>query len=484
MDFYWLLIYSSVTGFVIIQVFLLLLQTWEHRRFARSRLRGSGKATARGRARVFVPCKGRDLGLKTNLERLLQQDYDNYEVVYIVEDRFDPAWDVIEAVRAAHPEVDSRIVVAGRARACGQKVHNLRIATEDIPESVDHLVFVDSDAQPRRQWLRCLVSRLETGETGIVTGYRWFIPRTNSLANCLLTAINGRAGFLLSTWDRYPVWGGSWGIRKELFEKAEIRRRWENTLSDDLVATCAIHENGLRVEFEPNCMVASPADGSLPWLIEFVRRQYFIARTYSPLYWNLGVVCNTIFSLHFLVSFCWIACSAATGRIPWVPVVALAVIHAINVTRGILRHSAAKTYFPEHWNRLRGTAWFDIATEPLAAICNWVGMGLSFFGRTIVWRGIEYRLSRDGKVVLLVREQPEEGLETCPRLRNTRCGRSARQRRRPVPAPVSSLLKKWVAVHFDLVSNTQSLLFNGLLGVPHGVQGVALRSPCVPVKCD
>ena len=41
-------------------------------------------------------------------------------------------------------------------------------------------------------------------------------------------------------------------------------------------------------------MVASPADGDLRQLIEFVRRQYLIARTYSPLFWKLGFGCNAL----------------------------------------------------------------------------------------------------------------------------------------------------------------------------------------------
>lgn len=393
---------------------MLLLQTWEHRRFARSRLGGSAKACAKGRVRVFVPCKGHDLELKTNLGRLLRQDYTNYEVVFIVEDVHDPALRVIEEVRHAYPDIPSRIVIAGKAADCGQKVHNLRAATETIPEAVDHLVFVDSDAQPRREWLRCLVSRLEVGNTGVVTGYRWFIPSRPTLANYILSVINARAGFLLGTWHRYPVWGGSWGIRRELFEKAEIRRRWERTLSDDLVATFAIHEHGLGVEYEPNCMVASPVDGDLLGLFEFVRRQYFIARTYSPLYWKLGLGCITVACIHYLWTLGWIVHSATQGTVAWLPLGAILAIQAANVVRGVLRHSAARAYFPEHWRHLRGPAFFDVGTEPLAVFLNWIGLGLSVFGRTIVWRGIEYRMSPGGKVLSLVRREPAHRANETP----------------------------------------------------------------------
>ena len=37
--------------------------------------------------RLLAPCKGVDLGLAENLRPLLEQDYPNYEVVFLVEAR-------------------------------------------------------------------------------------------------------------------------------------------------------------------------------------------------------------------------------------------------------------------------------------------------------------------------------------------------------------------------------------------------------------
>ena len=114
-----------------------------------------------GRVALFAPCKGLDIDLEANLRALLEQDYDDYEITFIVESTDDPACPAIRRAMATHSSVPARVVVAGRATDSGQKVHNLRVATEHLSRQIKYLAFVDSDARPRPQWLRSLVSRLD-----------------------------------------------------------------------------------------------------------------------------------------------------------------------------------------------------------------------------------------------------------------------------------------------------------------------------------
>ena len=81
-------------------------------------------------------------------------------------------------ISSLHRASDGRraLVVAGRAAASGQKVHNLLAATADLAAEIRALVFVDSDARPRRQWLRLAMARLAEPGVAAATGYRWFVP--------------------------------------------------------------------------------------------------------------------------------------------------------------------------------------------------------------------------------------------------------------------------------------------------------------------
>ena len=64
---------------------LLTLQTWEHRRFSRSRTRHPSREPPRGRIALLVPCKGADVDLESNLRPLFEQDHENYEMIFVVE---------------------------------------------------------------------------------------------------------------------------------------------------------------------------------------------------------------------------------------------------------------------------------------------------------------------------------------------------------------------------------------------------------------
>src|SRR5690348_14015920 len=49
-------------------------------------------------ATVIAPCKGIDEGLEENLSALLQQEYPDYEVIFVVDSESDPAVEVIEEI--------------------------------------------------------------------------------------------------------------------------------------------------------------------------------------------------------------------------------------------------------------------------------------------------------------------------------------------------------------------------------------------------
>jgi ceramide glucosyltransferase len=135
-------------------------------------------------ASVVVPCRGLDQGFSENISALFRQDYPRYELVFAFDDATDPALAAVEGIgrdfddagtRDA-PRVASRVVVAGRAEGCGQKVHNLRAAAREVDPASGVFVFVDTDARVRADWLRSLVAPLADKRVGAATGYRWFVP--------------------------------------------------------------------------------------------------------------------------------------------------------------------------------------------------------------------------------------------------------------------------------------------------------------------
>lgn len=398
----WLVVYLVLAGAALIPGVLVTMQAWEHRRYARSRCRQRKEQPPVGKVLLLAPCKGLDEGLEENLRRLFVQDHPHYELRLIVESDHDAACAVIRRLLAEYPRVKARLIVAGVATRSGQKVHNLLAATAELPEEVDVLAFVDSDARPRPEWLRLITQRLAKPDVSATTAYRWFIPARTSLANLLLYSVNCGVAMLVGPGKHTMIWGGSWAIRRDVFEKIKLREAWHGTLSDDLVAARTLTRHECRVEFEPSCTAASPLDISMAGMNEFIRRQYTIGRCYSLGWWAGALTLSTIMQVAFLASMALAIVGAAQhADWTWMPASFTAAFYLLGSIRAWSRHSAASYYLPQWQASLRGPRLFDIALHPLAALANWRGMLQSCIGRQITWRGNTYRILPGGQIRLV-----------------------------------------------------------------------------------
>jgi len=398
--------YLLVSLLGLLQAILVGVQTWEHRRFARRRLAGLHGAVPRGRVLVIVPCCGAEPGLEENLRTVLAQDYPDYAVRFVVESSRDPACGVIWRLIRQHPQVDAEVVVAGRATTQGQKVHNLLSATAQLPPDIEYLAFADSDARLRPQWLRALVGGIDGADVVAATGYRWFVPARNSLANFLVYSLNSCVAVFLGKNSPTVVWGGSWAIRRRHFEWLGLRRAWQGMLDEDLVAGGVFRRAGLRVAFEPACMVATPVDHGFKAMLAFARRQYFLTRFYSRLAWHVIALSTVLANAVF-----WSNVAAASigfwqrAGWAWLPASLAAALYGIGAATGYLRSDLAGLYFPELRHRLRGARWFEVLAGPLIILANLVVVGASAIGREIRWRGIAYRLHPDGRIAAIRRAE-------------------------------------------------------------------------------
>src|SRR6185369_2880118 len=196
---------------------------------------------------IIAPCKGLDEGLEENLSALLDQNYPNFEVIFVVDDERDPAVEVIEEISRRYAEAaekdKTKLVVAEKAVGSAQKVENLREAVLHVADESRVFVFVDSDARPAKNWLSFLVAPLEKEEIGAATGYRWFISKRPSFSSEMRSVWNASIASALGPNLRSNFcWGGSMAIRRDVFERLGIRERWLGTLSDDFTMTRALKE--------------------------------------------------------------------------------------------------------------------------------------------------------------------------------------------------------------------------------------------------
>lgn len=384
-----------------VETFIIGTQAWEHRRFAASRLRSgpSGQNRAVGRALVIIPCRGLEQDLEENLSRFFRQDYRDFALRFVVESGEDPAVGVIRCLMEKHPHVPAELVIAGLARGEAQKIHNLRAATETIPSEVDYLVFADSDAAPSEHWLSSMLHRICNSRSVAVTGYRWFIPSTGRFHEAVVHALNGAYAMLMSGKTPNLIWGGSWAIRKDIFEALDLRNAWKGKICDDLVVAAELLKRGLHVEYEPTCLVATACQSDFKSVFAFASRQFFLLRYILPHWWLTDLLIGYFPTVVFWVAFVAML-TARHGLLPWVAATVVAVLYGLHWARAELRVAAVKTYFPSLASQpgFRRVFWIDRLLSPAIQL---IGFSASLSGglrKQIVWRGITYRIGKNGQI--------------------------------------------------------------------------------------
>ena len=347
-------------------------------------------------ASVFVPCRGLDQGLRWNLSALFRQHYPAYELVFVSDHAADAGLEIARQL-AREFEGESvacaRFVVAGRATDSGQKVHNLRAAVKEVDASSEVFVFVDTDARPRADWLRSLVAPLGEEGVGAATGYRWFLPVNGGLASHLRSVWNASiASALGENVRRNFCWGGSTAVRRETFERLDVREHWRGTVSDDYALTRVLQGAGLPVRFVPACLTASLEDCSFVELFEFTTRQLKITRVYAPHLWAVVLVSNLLFVSIFFGGLV-LACVRAAAGLSFVwPLAVVASIFLLGVWKSFFRLRAVALALEEHHGRLRAGVWAHLLLWPLTAAVFLYNALAAALSRRIVWRGIGYEL--------------------------------------------------------------------------------------------
>ena len=356
-------------------------------------------------ASIIAPCRGLDQSLRENLRALFQQHYPSYEIIFVTDRKDDPALAVIDEVRhemSASSNVRSRALVAGEAEHCGQKVHNLRAAVHLVEPASEVLVFVDSDARPRADWLRSLVAPLVDESLGAATGYRWFIPEKGGLPSTLRSVWNASiASALGENGDRNFCWGGSTAIRRETFERARVLEEWAGAASDDFALMRALRRARLSIHFVPNCLTASHDDCDWPELLEFTTRQLKITRVYAPHLWRIVLISNLLFVLIFFGGLALTITRAALGLSFIVPLALILAIYALGSLKAYLRWRAIRLPLVQYGAQLRRGRLAHLFLWPLASVIYLYNALAALLSRRINWRGIIYELKSPNETVII-----------------------------------------------------------------------------------
>ncbi len=375
---------------------------------------------------VIAPCRGVDDGMQENLRALFDQDFPKYEIIFVVDDKSDPAVAMIEneinrrdaetqrgdqinsdsssASLRLRGEISvlSKLIIAPKALDCSQKVENLREAVLHADDRSQIFAFVDSDAKPSKNWLRSLIAPLQDDETGATTGYRWFISNKPNFASEMNSVWNASIASALgpNTGTNF-CWGGSMAIRRDTFERLNMRERWRGTLSDDFAVTRTMDDANMPIVFVPQAMSATLESCTIREMLEFTTRQMKITRVYAPNLWLISFIGSGLFNAVMISSLLTVLFSRQNGLSVATAVTTLAVVSAFSIGKAHLRLKAVRLVLTEWDAELRRQTFTQLTLFLVAPLIFFYNAFAAWLSRRMVWRGTTYVLKSHRETVII-----------------------------------------------------------------------------------
>ena len=368
----------------------LIWQGWQWLGYARRRMRTDPGFHA-PRVAVLCPCKGVEPGLERNLVSLTEFNHQNYEVFFILASASDPAAAIVKRVISSS-RVKAHLIIAGQPQECGEKVNNLRVAVEELPEEFEVLVFTDSDGRPGKAWLQRLTAPLGDERIGATTTMRWLIANRSNLATALLAAWNAPIVTMLSEKGKNFCWGGGTAIRRSVFEGIGVLEEWRTSVSDDYSLTHALERAGRSIFFVPECLTVSFVETDMSGLLEFTNRQILITRVYAQKIWRAAAGTHLLYCVTVVLGLA-LAIRELINERPALHIAALLFfILLLSAIRASLRVVAVTEILAASKAQIMSQAWVNIALPAAIPFLYLVNFAHSLLTRKIRWRNVHYEL--------------------------------------------------------------------------------------------
>jgi ceramide glucosyltransferase len=233
---------------------------------------------------VLKPLCGAEPGLYENLRSFCQQDYPEFQIVFGVRDRDDPALAVVNRLLTEFPALPIDVVIDPRQHGSNRKVSSLI----NMLGRARHDVFVmaDSDAYVGPDYLKIVTAPLLDRKVGLVTCIyhgeptpriwsrlgamyvnEWYMP------SVLMARLFGHQGFTS---------GQTICIRRETLQGIGGLRAIADHLADDYQIGELVRRLGLRIVLSPYVLRAEHHEPSLDLLVRHEVRWMRTLRVLRP----------------------------------------------------------------------------------------------------------------------------------------------------------------------------------------------------------
>jgi ceramide glucosyltransferase len=335
---------------------------------------------------VLKPLAGLDEEIEDNLRSFFLQDYPEFELLFAVRDRSDPAAEVVEKLRAEFPGVPAKLVLTGEPPWANAKDYSLELMLAEARHEL--VVLSDSDTRVGPDLLATLAAELQDERIGLIScpyravGGRDLWSRleavgmnTEMLAGVLVDRLIEGMKFGLG-----PVMGS----RKRAIRAMGGFERVKDYPADDLMIGRYIAERGF----------------------ETILSSYVIEHRLGTQNWR-G---NLAHRLRWIRAGRRMRAAGYLGQLFTYPLPLVLALWAVRPEWWPAAVAALSIRLVSAWAT---AVWvlrdiFIIKHLYLLPVQDMAGFGLwiaGFFGQTVAWRGEQYTLRPDGSFELAVSRQ-------------------------------------------------------------------------------
>ncbi len=226
----------------------------------------SGVGTHRPGITILKPLHGTEPLLEEALATFCTQDYPEYQIVFGLQDRTDPALHVIRRLIARFPDVDIDVVINPAQHGCNRKIGNLinmyPAARHDV------IVIADSDIHAAPDYLDCLSDALRQPGTGLATTLYTGIASSPAWAARLgVSQINHTflpGALMARSLGRRDCLGATMALTREMLDAVGGFSELVHHLADDAVLGQLVRARGYEVTLAGTVPATTVPEQRLP----------------------------------------------------------------------------------------------------------------------------------------------------------------------------------------------------------------------------
>ncbi len=383
-----------LNGIAIATAYSFVISLKLYNRIYRQRARRRYAHAYRPTKSIFVPCKGMNDEFADNIHAFLRLVDERTKLFLIVESRDDPAFAVLK--KLSQDTRHAYVVVAGLAKYCGQKNHNLLKGIKASEERDEVYVFLDSNTSFTPEQTQELITPLSDPEVTTAVGFRWNILRQGTLGERLHAFMIALQWSIMNCAFIPAIWGGAMTLRRETFEKMGVREHWMQTSVDDMTLQELIQKQRRTAIFVPTCVketrnTITTVKGSIEWFVrqvlytKFHLRPSWLAMTAIFVYPALNILAFPVLFTYSLIapSRASIDLTCTVGAF-----IGGVMLYCVFIKRPANDNNSTLSWF---------------ALSPIYMLLTCYAILRTLFMRKLAWKGIAYHLDYHGRVKKIVR---------------------------------------------------------------------------------